>query len=178
MSIHKSERPYKCNLCNFTSKRKENIRSHEKVHTTERSFQCSQCTKTFKRKDCMTKHERRHSKDGVSGCVKVQKQRKSKQILFPDLKREETIEIETPAQTTNNIPSAKGGISAAVERPEHQDGRILNHPPRPPYHHGYSSGFHVMGMIPHHVTPHAVTQTSSGTHDYEPVDVVFNISSL
>ena len=175
MSIHKSERPYKCDLCNFTSKRKENIRSHQVVHTTERSFQCSQCMKRFKRKDTMMKHERRYCRDGARGSVQVKKQRKKKQILFADSKREETLEIQTAVQTANNIHLAKGEIATAVERLEHQDGRILNPPPHPPHHHGYSSGFHVMGLIPHHVTPHVVTQTSSGTHEYEPVDVVFNV---
>ncbi|XP_072045079.1 uncharacterized protein [Amphiura filiformis] len=168
MSIHRSERPFKCSKCDYTSKRRENIRSHERVHTTEKPFKCSQCSKLFKHKDSLTKHERRHSSRDTDGYSRVQRQRK----------RKPNPGIKPPQLQLSNAPKDPPvivGGGSPVERFPHQENRMLI--PPAPLHQGYpASGYNSsMGILTHHIVTHPQVSSHSSAHEYEPVDVVFNM---
>lgn len=48
MSVHNTERQYKCGECGKLFKRISHVREHFKIHSGDRPFPCSVCSKAFK----------------------------------------------------------------------------------------------------------------------------------
>ena len=48
MSVHITDRQYKCGECGKLFKRISHVREHLKIHSVERPFPCNICTKSFK----------------------------------------------------------------------------------------------------------------------------------
>ena len=178
MGTHLAERPFKCDHCDFTSKRKENLRVHMKVHSTDKEFACSHCSKMFKHRDSLKKHEKRHFLEPGQ----AQRQKRVKPVISSSGSDGKPSESKPQGQGSQSRtfqgsqsrilkpPPAVHTIEQApdIERYNLQENRMLIP------HQGYSSSYSAMGMVPHrHVAPHTVIQAS--THEYEPVDVVFNI---
>lgn len=50
------DRSFKCDVCESSFKKKENIRSHVRTHFKFKSFKCEKCEKTFKRRGDLRFH--------------------------------------------------------------------------------------------------------------------------
>lgn len=62
--MHSVERPYACDRCDFTSKRKDNLQSHKKIHLPKKHFckfkYCTRSDRGFTRKDELKRHYESH----------------------------------------------------------------------------------------------------------------------
>ncbi|XP_068083887.1 zinc finger protein 182 [Anabrus simplex] len=67
------ERPYYCELCNSTFKRRSNLRNHMVVHSGERPFSCDLCNKKFTQKSALLIHTRLHTGEKPHRCEQCSK---------------------------------------------------------------------------------------------------------
>nr|XP_034838044.1 zinc finger protein 26-like [Maniola hyperantus] len=65
---HLKERPYKCELCDFTSYESRCLRNHMLKHTGVRDFQCDICLKSYAKKKTLREHLRIHANDRRFKC--------------------------------------------------------------------------------------------------------------
>ena len=50
------EKPYKCDVCDYATTRRGNLRTHQRIHTGEKPYQCDICDKRFSTKPKLTQH--------------------------------------------------------------------------------------------------------------------------
>nr|CAD7572296.1 unnamed protein product [Timema californicum] len=55
------DRPYKCNVCSSSFKKKQYLKVHSIIHTGERPFQCPHCDKSFRQKTHLNNHVSIHT---------------------------------------------------------------------------------------------------------------------
>ncbi|XP_044005385.1 zinc finger protein 16-like [Aphidius gifuensis] len=55
------QRPYICDICGASLKRKEHLDRHKQGHNKDRPYQCSMCSKAFKRNEHLARHMIIHS---------------------------------------------------------------------------------------------------------------------
>uniref|UniRef100_A0A0A9YV51 C2H2-type domain-containing protein n=1 Tax=Lygus hesperus TaxID=30085 RepID=A0A0A9YV51_LYGHE len=61
---HTGERPYTCDICNFTCGRLEILKTHKtSTHTGEHPYACSLCSYTCVRADKLKTHQKKYHKD-------------------------------------------------------------------------------------------------------------------
>ena len=60
MRKHTSEKPFKCNQCNYACTSSGNLQEHMRKHTGEKPFKCNRCDKSFKHKKSLTSHSQTH----------------------------------------------------------------------------------------------------------------------
>jgi len=66
-SLQASEKVYKCDQCEYTSKKQEHLKRHKtSVHLIERNFICDTCGRRFKRKDILDQHSLTHSSSSTT----------------------------------------------------------------------------------------------------------------
>ena len=63
-----SEKPDKCNQCDFSSSRTGNLKRHLKTHSGERSNKCSQCDYKSSRADVLRVHLKTHRGEKPNKC--------------------------------------------------------------------------------------------------------------
>ena len=61
---------HKCNQCNYTSSRKNNLKSHLKKHTGEKSHKCNQCDYASSQAGDLRTHLKTHSGEKSNKCNK------------------------------------------------------------------------------------------------------------
>lgn len=61
------EKPYSCDICDFTCRNSSGLYAHKVIHSEERPFKCDECGKTFKMKSWLKEHKKTHS--GVKNFV-------------------------------------------------------------------------------------------------------------
>ncbi|XP_076050773.1 uncharacterized protein LOC143031151 isoform X4 [Oratosquilla oratoria] len=60
--IHLPTRPYQCGVCGKGFTRNEHVRRHSLTHSGEKPYHCPSCNKTFSRREHLTKHLLSHTK--------------------------------------------------------------------------------------------------------------------
>ncbi|XP_063588495.1 zinc finger protein 628-like isoform X1 [Penaeus indicus] len=60
--IHLPTRPYQCTVCGKGFTRNEHVRRHSFTHSGEKPYHCPTCNKTFSRREHLTKHLLSHTK--------------------------------------------------------------------------------------------------------------------
>uniref|UniRef100_A0A8D8M5H6 Protein hunchback n=2 Tax=Cacopsylla melanoneura TaxID=428564 RepID=A0A8D8M5H6_9HEMI len=68
MLVHTEERPYQCELCDYTCKQSGNLKAHMVVHTEERPYQCEICEYTCKQSSSLRKHMLVHTEERPYQC--------------------------------------------------------------------------------------------------------------
>ncbi|CAH0554616.1 unnamed protein product [Brassicogethes aeneus] len=61
-------KPWICDICGSSFKKKSDVVSHCEGHSTVRKYTCPYCGKTFKRRTVLVKHVRIHTNPGESMC--------------------------------------------------------------------------------------------------------------
>lgn len=59
--IHIGEKPYRCNLCAYSSSFSGNLTAHMRFHTGEKPFKCDQCNYSCAYTSNLTRHKRTHN---------------------------------------------------------------------------------------------------------------------
>ncbi|RXG70291.1 Protein odd-skipped [Armadillidium vulgare] len=62
--IHLPTRPYQCGICGKGFTRNEHVRRHAFTHSGEKPYNCPTCGKTFSRREHLSKHLLSHTKAG------------------------------------------------------------------------------------------------------------------
>eukprot|EP01083_Nonionella_stella_P228544 809820_1 len=57
----RNEKPFRCDTCNKSFKRKQTLQRHIVVHTGEKQFQCMLCHKRYTQKNSLKTHMKKHS---------------------------------------------------------------------------------------------------------------------
>ena len=60
---HSGERPFKCDLCNYSASNAHHVRTHKRKHSGEKPFKCDQCDYAASRTDNLKVHKRNHQSD-------------------------------------------------------------------------------------------------------------------
>ncbi|XP_031633800.1 zinc finger protein 782-like [Contarinia nasturtii] len=63
ISSNRSKKQFKCQLCEYSSDLKWNIKLHMRTHTSEKPYQCDICRKGFTTLQNMKKHKMTHTKE-------------------------------------------------------------------------------------------------------------------
>ena len=61
--IHTGQKPHKCPMCSFSTRRKGDITIHIKRHLGIKRFKCDQCEATFVKKSSLARHIETHEKN-------------------------------------------------------------------------------------------------------------------
>ncbi|XP_075729462.1 uncharacterized protein LOC142771619 [Rhipicephalus microplus] len=67
--IHTGEKPFKCHLCPMTFALKHNMATHMRTHTGERPFRCEICPRTFSQQQGLKKHAIQHTYFGFNSSL-------------------------------------------------------------------------------------------------------------
>lgn len=67
-TVQPNEKPFSCNLCNKSYKRKHALVAHTVVHTNERPYSCDVCSKSFARRRYLALHNLTHTKEKSYHC--------------------------------------------------------------------------------------------------------------
>lgn len=68
---HSEKKPFQCDICNKTFKRKNHMKTHTKlIHENTTMHQCDICNKKLRSKDALVFHLKRHTKEY---CIKCEK---------------------------------------------------------------------------------------------------------
>ena len=60
--MHTSERPYKCEKCNFSHAFYSRLKKHMRIHNVERPYKCEECNFSFKTIYSLKRHFLIHSR--------------------------------------------------------------------------------------------------------------------
>ncbi|KAJ8705103.1 hypothetical protein PYW08_012423 [Mythimna loreyi] len=63
---------YKCDICQHSFYKKENLMKHIRTHTGEKPYKCEQCQRSFSQKGNLTNHNRSHTGEKPYKCEECQ----------------------------------------------------------------------------------------------------------
>ncbi|XP_046382752.1 zinc finger protein 585A-like [Ischnura elegans] len=70
LPLHSEERPFQCNLCDKSYRRKKDLAKHtDKKHGEPKPYQCSYCPCTFRTEQVLLKHENGHTLGKPYNCA-------------------------------------------------------------------------------------------------------------
>ena len=58
MMKHSGEKPFKCDLCDYSASNAHHVRTHKRKHSGEKPFKCDQCDFAASRIDNLNVHKR------------------------------------------------------------------------------------------------------------------------
>jgi Zinc finger, C2H2 type len=64
--IHSDDKPFICNLCDYSCKDKNQLKTHRLIHFDDKFFTCDQCDYGCYRRDRLKAHMLKHNKDQVN----------------------------------------------------------------------------------------------------------------
>ena len=70
LSVHGNERPFICDVCPKSFKRKLHLEAHKLIHTGEKKYACTrkECEMAFSKKTTLVQHERLHTGEKPYKC--------------------------------------------------------------------------------------------------------------
>nr|KAG5708031.1 hypothetical protein BaRGS_025169 [Batillaria attramentaria] len=68
--IHEGIKPFKCTLCTYACRSKNNLAAHMLRHSTHKPFACQECGKAYKSKTALRWHVRSHKDGKLFKCFK------------------------------------------------------------------------------------------------------------
>lgn len=67
-TVHRSEKPFECDMCDATFKLKEILKQHQVIHSNETPFHCDKCIYKAKTQSRLTSHKYCHDPDYKYNC--------------------------------------------------------------------------------------------------------------
>ena len=67
-SSYKSDKPFKCPLCDYSCTRKSDLARHNRIHTGENLYRCQHCDYTTIRNSDLVRHTRIHTGENLFRC--------------------------------------------------------------------------------------------------------------
>ena len=52
------DKPFKCELCSYSTRRKNNLKAHMRTHSGTKPYRCDECGLTFTHKSYLQKHDK------------------------------------------------------------------------------------------------------------------------
>ena len=66
--MHMGDKPYMCDLCDYCTRRPGSLKAHKMMHTGERPYMCEICGFSTTRSDSLRDHKRRHTEEKTYAC--------------------------------------------------------------------------------------------------------------
>ena len=76
-----SSKPYKCNVCDYSTNHRGSLKRHKTIHSEEKPYQCGICDFTTRYLGSMKQHQMRHSGEKPFKCEKCDFRSSSKRRL-------------------------------------------------------------------------------------------------
>ncbi|XP_076657814.1 uncharacterized protein LOC143361958 [Halictus rubicundus] len=103
------QRPYICDICGASLKRKEHLDRHKQGHNKDRPYQCNMCCKAFKRNEHLARHMIIHSGSKNQVCTECGKAFYRKDHLKKHLQSHNSSRSKNPNSSQNNPNSQNNG---------------------------------------------------------------------
>ncbi|KAK1342286.1 hypothetical protein QTO34_015042 [Cnephaeus nilssonii] len=68
MITHSEKRPYRCEICNKSFKRLDQVGAHKVIHSEDKPYKCKRCGKGFAHRNVYKNHKKTHSEERPFQC--------------------------------------------------------------------------------------------------------------
>ena len=65
MDRGKTDKVFKCDMCDYRCSRKGNLQEHHRIHSGDKPYKCDMCDYRCSVKGKLQKHQRKHSSDNL-----------------------------------------------------------------------------------------------------------------